>query len=159
MYLTQGYRVQLLRINIIFNQKHSIRIAGYLFYNEKSKNESGEEKNIQYDIGLEIEHYILKSDIIRFYALFGIKRYMFQEYSDYYFEPDKKHGEINSIGLGFGVEFVPYKRESQYSIIFFTDIGERFYNKRYIEKWKDHKDRENSKGFGLTGSVGIVIEF
>lgn len=91
--------------------------------------------------------------------MFGIKRHILQEYSDYYFEPDKKRNEINSIGLGFGIEFVPYKRESQYSIIFFTDIGERFYTRRYIEKWNDYLNRENSKGFGLAGSVGIGIEF
>jgi len=140
--------------------KYSVKIAGY-YISGLDKRESNvtdfRDKTIQYNFGLEYQKNLIRRDYMLFYLSGG---------ADYYYasegEPIDEQKIIDNfnLGLGFGVDINVYYNSGFPGILLFLSLGEKYFietEKRYRDNIKIRTDQ--LRGFTLTGSVGLGVEF
>jgi len=139
---------------------YSVKIAGYYISGldkRKSNVTDSRDKTIQYNIGLEYQKNLIRRDYMLFYLSGG---------TDYYYasegEPidDQKVTDNFNLGLGFGVDINVYYNSGFPGIVLFMSLGEKYFietEKRYSDNIKIRTDQ--LRGFTLTGSVGLGVEF
>jgi len=139
---------------------YSLKIAGYYisgFEKRESNVTDAKDRTIQYNFGLEYQKNLIRRDYMLFYLSGG---------ADYYYssegEPidDQKLMDKFNLGLGFGVDINVYYNSGFPGILLFLSLGEKYFietERRYMNDIKINTDQ--LRGFTLTGSVGIGVEF
>ena len=142
------------------NQRTAFKIAGYAFYKLQTDGADNDEKgDIQYDLGVEFQSFLMKSRYARLYGLIGIKKMLLKSYPNDVYEPDLEMKDKYGIGVGVGIELSPQTKSSTFSPTLIIDIGEIFFNEEEVETWGSQKDSKSFVGFNFSGTIGIGIQF
>jgi hypothetical protein len=151
-----GFSGSGLTYRIRIGDNYSIKTAGYFIFFDKDSREKGDEVK-KYNFGLECQRNFFKKKYIRFYGCLG---------SEYSYSSEAKAGYDNienknfQTGAGFGIDLNASLNQNYPDFVLFIDIGEKYYSCQRI-RWSDEVKIDNrlSRGFDLTGTVGLGVEF
>ncbi len=151
-----GFSGSGLTYRIRIGDNYNIKTAGYFIYSDKDSKVTDDEVT-KYSFGLEYQHNFFTKKYILFYSCLG---------ADYVYDSEPKAGYNNietrtfQTGAGFGIDLNANFNPNYPDIVFFIGIGEKYYSQQKI-KWsnKEKVDNRLSRGFDLTGTVGLGVEF